>query len=151
MAAGAFTVYSNAVLAISQKQINLAADTFVMSLHTNSYIPAPNTDSAWANVSAYELATGLGYTAGGQVLTGEADTLATATVTFTAGSPSWAGFSAGPFRYAVITHRAGALLVSGDLLLCCSDLTGGGTITGSGGAYTVTISGSGIFNITHTP
>ena len=122
-----------------------------MTLHTNSYVPAPNTDALWSDVSATELATALGYTAGGVVLASESDTLTTATVTFTATSPTWAVFTAGPFRYAVITHRAGGSLVAGDLLLCFSDLTGGGSISGVGGVFTVTISGSGIFAITHTP
>src|ERR1019366_3270670 len=151
MAAGAFTLYSKSVLALSEKLINLSADTFVMTLHTNSYVPAANSDALWSDVSATELATALGYTAGGLVLTSETDTLTAGTVTFTATSPSWSAFSAGPFRYAVITHRAAGALVAGDLLLCYSDLTGGGSISGSGGTYTVTISASGVFQITHTP
>lgn len=151
MAAGAFTLYSKSVLALSQKAINLAADVFVMTLHTNTYVPAANTDALWSDVSATELATALGYTAGGLALTSETDTLTAGTVTFTATSPSWSGFTAGPFRYAVITHRAAGALVAGDLLLCFSDLTGGGSISGIGGVFTVTISGSGIFAITHTP
>jgi hypothetical protein len=151
MAAGAFTLYSNAVLEISKGQMNLSSDTFVCTLINNSYTPAPNTDKLWSDVSANELSTGGGYTAGGQALASETDTLATATVTFTATSPSWTSFSAASFRYAVITRRAGGSLVSGDLLLCYSDLTGSGTISGSGGSFTITVSGSGIFTITHTP
>ena len=84
-----------------------------------------------------------------KVLSAVAGVLAAAEVTAT--SPSWSAFSAGPFRYAVITHRAAGALVAGDLLLCYSDLTGGGSISGSGGTYTVTISASGVFQITHTP
>ena len=151
MSAGAFTVYSNAVLEIAKGQMNLSSDTFVCTLISNSYTPVPNTDALWSAVSANELATGAGYTAGGQVLTSETCTLSTATVTFTSASPSWSSFSAGPFRYAVISRRASASLVAGDLLLCYSDLTGSGSITGSGGTYTITISGSGIFQITHSP
>jgi hypothetical protein len=151
MSAGAFTLYSNAVLEISKGQMNLSSDTFVAVLLTNSYTPAANTDKLWSDVSGVELAAGSGYTAGGVVLASETDTLATATVTFTATSPSWSTFSAGPFRYVAIVRRAGGSLVSGDLLLCYSDLTGSGTITGSGGTFTITISGSGIFQITHTP
>lgn len=151
MAAGAFTLYSNAVLEISKGQMNLSSDTFVCTLINGSYTPAANTDKLWSDVSANELSTGGGYTAGGQALASETDTLATATVTFTATSPSWTSFTAASFRYAVITRRAGGSLVAGDLLLCYSDLTGSGTITGSGGSFTITISGSGIFTITHTP
>lgn len=151
MAASAFTLYSNAVLEISKGQMNLSADTFIMALITNTYVPAPNTDTLWSAVSGNELTTASGYTAGGVVLASETDTLTAGTVTFTAASPSWSGFSAGPFRYGVICRRAGGSLVSGDLLLCYSDLSGGGTITGSGGLYTVTINASGIFQATHTP
>jgi hypothetical protein len=151
MAAGAFTLYSNAVLNITKGQMNLSSDTFIMALIGNGYTPAPNTDALWSAVSANELASGGGYTQGGVVLASETDTLTTATVTFTAASPSWSSFTAGPFRYAVIARRAGASLVAGDLLLCYSDLSGGGTITGSGGTYTITISASGIFQATHTP
>lgn len=151
MAAGAFTLYSNAALEMSKGSFNLAADTYIIALITNTYVPAPNTDALWSAVSANELATGSGYTAGGMVLASETDTLTTATVTFTATSPSWSSFSAGPFRYGVICRRAGTSLVAGDLLLCYSDLGGGSTVTGSGGSYTVTISASGIFSLTHSP
>jgi hypothetical protein len=151
MTAGAFTLYSNAVLEMSKGQMNLSSDTFIMALITNSYTPAPNTDALWSAVSANELAAGSGYTAGGAVLASETDTLTTATVTFTAASPSWSSFSAGPFRYAVICRRAGGALVAGDLLLCYSDLSGASPISGTGGNFTVSISGSGIFTITHAP
>jgi hypothetical protein len=151
MAAGAFTLYSKSVLALTKGSMNLSSDTFILALLNNSYTPNPNSDALWSDVSSYELGTASGYTAGGVALASEADTLTSATVTFTAASPSWSSFSAGPFRYAVVSRRAGGSLVSGDLLLCYSDLTGGGTITGSGGTYTVTISGSGIFQVTHSP
>ena len=157
MAASPFTLFSNAVLGMSKGQFNLSTDAYVATLHTNTYVPAPNTDTVWGMVGTAgtpantELATGLGYTAGGVLLAGETDTLATATVTFTANSPSWATFSAGPFRYVLITRRAVATLASTDLLLCYSDLTGTGTISGTGGSFTITISGSGIFTLAHTP
>lgn len=150
MAAGAFTVYSNAALEIGKGQMNLATDTYVVTLINNSYTPAPNTDSLWSSVSADELTTANGYTAGGITLS-QTFVLATATSTFTATSPAWTLFSAGPFRYGVIVRRAGGSLAGSDLLLCYSDLGGGSTITGSGGTFTISISGSGIFAITHSP
>jgi hypothetical protein len=151
MAASAWTVYSKAALAISKGSHNLSTDTIVCTLHTNSYTPAANTDATWADVSATELSTAGGYTAGGAALASVTDTLSTATVTFTATSPTWATFTAGPFRYAVLTRRAAGSLVSGDLLICYSDLTGSGSLTGAGGSFTITVSGSGIFTLTHTP
>lgn len=151
MAAGAFTVYSNAALGISNGSFDLATNTFVVVLLSGSYSPQPNTDSTWANVSTYELPTGNGYTAGGQVLTGVTNTLSGGTVTFTAASPSWTGFS-GTFKYAAIVRRASGTLASTDLLLCYVDTnTSGGTITGDGGTLTISPNASGIFTITHTP
>lgn len=151
MAAGNFNLYSNAVLSITQGGMNLASDTFIMALLTNSYVPAADTHATWADVSGFELATGNGYTAGGLVLASETDTLTAATVKFTAASPAWTSFSAGPFRYGVIARRSGGSLVAGDKLLCFSDLSGGGTITGAGGGYSVVIGTTGIFTVTHTP
>ena len=150
MAAGSFTVYSNGALNLSKAAINLATDTLVMVLVTNAYTPAPNTDALWSAVSANEVATGLGYTAGGVVLAGLSDTLTTATVTFTCTAPTWASFSA-VFRYAVIVRRAAGALAAGDLLLTYCDCTGGGSLTGGGGTLTITPNASGIFTITHTP
>lgn len=151
MAAGAWTVYSNAALEMSKGGFDLATDTYVLILVTGSYTPAPNTDKLYSDVSADELTTAGGYTVGGVALTSVTDTLSTATVTFTSANPSWSSFTAGPFRYGVIIRRAGGSLVSGDLLLCYSDLGGGSNITGAGGTLTVTMSGSGIFTITHSP
>jgi len=151
MAAGAWTVYSNAVLGISKGNFNLSTDNYNIILVTNSYTPAPNTDTLYSAVSANELTTSGGYTVGGVTLASVTDTLTTATVTFTSANPSWSSFTAGPFRYGVIVRRAGGSLVSGDLLLCYSDLGGGSSITGAGGTLTVTMNASGIFTITHSP
>lgn len=150
MAAGAFTFYSNAALEMGNGNFDFSTDTYIFALLTTSYTPAPNTDSTWANVSADEVASGGGYTAGGVVLSGVSYTLATATTTFTATSPTWASFSA-TFRYGVVVRRAGGSVASSDLLLCYSDLGGGSSIIGGGGTLTVTISGSGVFTITHSP
>lgn len=151
MAAGAFTVYSNAALGLSNGSFDLASNTLVMVLLSNSYAPNPNSDSTWANASAYEMPTANGYTQGGVALSGVSNTLTGATVTFTATAPSWSGFSA-TFKYAAIVRRAGSSLAPTDLLLCyCDCNTSGGTLTGDGGALTITPSASGIFTLTHTP
>lgn len=151
MAAGAWTVFSNAMLGMSKGSFNLATDTYVIILVTNSWTPAPDTNILYSAVSANELTTAGGYTVGGLVLASETDTLTAGTVTFTTASPAWTTFSAGPFRYGVIVRRAGGSLVAGDLLLCYSDLGGGTSITGTGGTFTVTIAGGGIFTLTHSP
>ncbi len=151
MAAGAWTVFSNAMLGMSKGSFNLSTDTYVIILVTNSWTPAPDTNILYSAVSANELTTAGGYTVGGLVLASETDTLSGGTVTFTAASPAWTTFSAGPFRYGVIVRRASGSLVAGDLLLCYSDLGGGTSITGTGGTFTVTIAGGGIFTLTHSP
>lgn len=150
MAAGSFTVYSNACLEIGNGSFDFNVDTYVMTLVTNSYTPSPNTDAQWSAVSANEVSTGSGYTAGGVVLSGVSSTLSGATVTFTCAAPTWLSFSA-TFRYAVIVRRAGGSLASTDLLLCYVDCSGGGSLTGGGGTLTITPNASGIFTITHTP
>lgn len=151
MAAGSYTVYSNAALEMSKGNFNLSSDTLVMALVTSSYTPATNTDAQWSAVSANELPTAGGYTAGGVALTGVSDTLAGATVTFTSNPVTWASFTA-TFKYAVIVRRAGGSLTGTDLLLCYFDASaGGGSVTGGGGTLTITQNASGIFTITHTP
>lgn len=153
MSVGTFTVYSNAVLNISTAAINLNSDTIVMVLVTAAYTPAVNTDATWANVSSNEVATGNGYTQGGQALTSQSCTLTTATVTFTSATAgvSW---SAATFtcKYAVLVRRAGGSLASTDKLVGYADLSsGGGSVTGQGGTFTVQPNASGWFTLTHSP
>lgn len=144
MAAGVWVRYSNFVLGMTKKLFDLSSDTFVLTLVTSSYTPVQNTHTLWSDVSANELGTAGGYTAGGIVLGSMTDTLTTATVTWTCASPKWTTFTAGPFRYGVLVKRASGSLAAGDLLVAYSDLGGGSNITGTGGDYTVTISGSGV-------
>lgn len=151
MAAGAFTVYSKAALAMSKGSFNLSTDTYVMILLTSSYVPVPNTDGIYSDISANELTTAGGYTVGGVALTGVTDTLAGGTVTFTSTGPTWTTFTA-TFKYAAIVRRAGGSLVPGDLLLAFFDAnSGGGSVVGAGGTLTIAPNASGIFTITHSP
>lgn len=150
MAAGAWTVYSNAALEMSKALIDLSSATFVLTLFTTSYTPNVSTNKQWSDISANEVATGGGYTAGGVALTSVTDTLTGDTVTFTSAAATWATFTA-TFRYGVLVKRAGGSIANSDLLLCYSDLGGGSSITGGGGTLTVTMNASGIFTITHSP
>lgn len=144
MAGGLWTVYSNAILEACKKLIDLGTDTYVLALVSGAYTPSPNSHALWSSVSANELATAGGYTAGGVVLTGQSATLTAATVKFDANDPSWASFSAGPFRYGVIVRRAGGALAPSDLLLCYCDLTGS-NITGTGNTFSINFDAAGIF------
>jgi hypothetical protein len=150
MSAGSFTMYSANVGAIGTLPIKFGSDTFVMILATTGYTPAVNTDSTYANVSAYEVASGGGYTVGGNVLGSQSFTQSTNTWAFTSAAISWSNFTA-TFRYGVLLRRAGSSLASTDLLIAYSDLGGGSSITGGGGTLTVTPNASGIFAITHSP
>lgn len=143
----AFTVYSNAMLEMSKQGFNLASDAWAMILATQNYPPQPDADVTYSNVSAFELPTGLGYTAGGVTLTGVSDTLQGSTATFTADPALWSAFT-GTFRYAVIVHRDGASLAPADLLLCFADCS---ETTGLGGVLSITPDASGIFTLTHLP
>lgn len=144
MAEQPFKVYTLAQKNIETGVFNLTSDTIVCTLHTNTYTPNNNTHETWADVSATELSTGSGYTAGGVTVTTKTLTAGTATVAFDCDDISWASFS-GTFRYAVFTRRAGGSLVSGDKLLGYYDLTGSGNTTGGGGTLTITINASGVF------
>jgi hypothetical protein len=151
MSAGAFTVYTKAIQNIGDGSFNLPSDTLVMALLTSAYTPAPNTDALWSDVSANEVVTGSGYTAGGVVLSGVTWTISTATNTLTCTAPTWATFSA-TFKYAVIVRRASASLAGTDKLLSYVDgNSGGGSVVVGGGTLTITPNASGIFNVTHTP
>lgn len=150
MAAGSFTVYTAAVTEMGNGSFNFSSDTYVMILVTNSYTPAPNTDTHYSDVSANEVSTGSGYTVGGVALSGVSWSASSGTDTFTCTAPTWATFSA-TFRYAVIVRRGGGSLVSTDLLLCYVDCTGSGSLTGGGGTLTITPNASGIFTGTHSP
>ena len=151
MAAGSITVYTVAAQNIGDGAFNFGTDTYVMALLTSAYTPAPNTNHLWSDVSANEVGTGSGYTAGGVALSGVSYTQSTATMTFTCTAPTWASFSA-TFKYGVVVRRAGVSLVPGDLLLCYFDAnSGGGSVTGGGGTLTITPNASGLFTVTHSP
>jgi len=138
MAVGNWTVFANAKLQMSKKAIDLSADTFVMVLLSNAYSPAVNTDAAWSTMSADELTTAGGYTAGGVVLTSVTDTLSGAAVTWAAASSTWATFTA-TFKYGMLVHRAGGSLTGTDIPIAYFDAsTGGGSVTGAGGTLTIT-------------
>jgi hypothetical protein len=151
MAALPFTLYSNAVLGIGDSSFNLNADAFFMVLATGLYVPAPNSDATYANVSAFEVPSGAGYTVGGLKLSGVSYSLAGATTLWTFSAASWAAFSAS-LRYGVVIRSANGInLQPTDKLLCYSDLGGGSTITGSGATFMVSPGAGGAFQTAHAP
>ncbi len=55
---------------LAKKKIDYSADTFKAILMKTTFTYDPDTDDTYSDVSSDELATGNGYTAGGQALTG---------------------------------------------------------------------------------
>ena len=148
MPAGTFTVYGAAIEGIAKGNIDLDGSTFVAVLVGAGYTPANDTHSTWADVSANELSTGNGYTAGGVALSSVTVNRSGATVTFDAADISWTS-STLTAKYVVVVRRAGASLASGDLLLGYAELeTGGaGTVSTTNGTLAVNWNASGLFTI----
>lgn len=157
MAAGNATLYSNAVFAIGNGGILLGSDKFYVILLTTAYVPAPNTDTLYSDISANEATPGSGYVLGGNLLTGVSWSLSGATSTFAAQSAVWTGATIAA-RYAALLRCAGVAPVPGDKLLCYVDLTGAGNATATASTFQVNwnnastpSSSSVVFTLTHSP
>lgn len=148
MAVGSFTLYSNALQEMTTGSFDLPVDNYRMVLMGNTYVPQPNVDTNWGDISAAELPSNGGYTQGGILIQNMTSTQSDGVVTVTCNPVVWSAFTA-MFYYAVIVRQAGVALVASDLLLCYFSTNGG--IGGDGGLMTVTPSASGLFTITHTP
>lgn len=150
MAAGNWTVFQSAKLALTQGAINLTsgANNVACVLVTSGYTPAVNTHSTYADISGSE-ASGTGYTAGGVIITSETDTATGGTVTFTSAAVSWAS-STVTAKYAVLVYRTSAgTAAAGDRLICYVDLnSGGGSVSTTSGTFTITMNASGILTLT---
>jgi hypothetical protein len=148
MAAGNFIVFDLAKQWIADGTINLAADTFNITLHTNTFVPNIATQSVYADLTN-ELATGNGYTNGGLALSGVTWTRSGSTTTFTCTNPTWtaAGGAIGPFRIAVI-HKVGTANAHVNPLLCYCVLDTVDITISNGNQETIQINASGVFNLT---
>lgn len=150
IAAGPFIPYTKAILGMQTGGINLTLGNLVMILVTNSYVPSFDVHSTFADVSAFEVATGLGYTRGGQLLPSVTDTQSGSLTVFTSAALSWTNFQA-TFRYAITLVRAGSSLVSTDKLVDCCDIGGVNSWVGSGSTLIITPNASGMFTTAHSP
>src|SRR5665647_2335634 len=104
MAAGAFVFPDKAKLNFfSATDLLNPANTFKLTLHTNTWVPANSTNEVFADVTN-ELATANGYTAGGIALTSVALTQTAGVVKFTAAASVWtaSGGSIPVWRYGVV-------------------------------------------------
>lgn len=104
MAAGAFIFPDKAKLNFfSATDLLNPANTFKLTLHTNTWVPANSTNEVFADATN-ELATGFGYTAGGITLANDALTQTAGVVKFTTDAAVWtaAGGSIPAWRYGVV-------------------------------------------------
>ncbi len=151
MAAGNFIPFTaNMTDVLMSGGIDLDSDTIVAVLLSASYTPGRTTHSTWADLSAYELATGSGYTAGGSALANKTMTHSGGTGTWDADDVSWTTATL-TAKYVALVRRAGGSLVSGDLLIGYMDLnTAGGssTVSSTNSTFAVQWSASGIMTVT---
>jgi hypothetical protein len=132
----------------STKLQNLSSDTVKVALsnvagpvtQSTSGVQAAKLFTDWTTNVAAEI-TGTGYTAGGATLAGLSVTTATNVMTFTATSPSWttATFTANQAIFYDST-------ASTEQLICWWDF--GGAVSVTAGTFTLTISGSGLVQVT---
>jgi hypothetical protein len=149
MAAGAWKVYGAADEAIHKGTIDLDSDHFRMVLVTATHTPDQDAHDTWSDVSANEVAAGGGYDTHGKALT-QTVARTNKVTTFDVDDQSWAA-STITAKYAVIVKDAdnNGALAAGDLLVAYCDLdTGGGSLSSSAGAFSVTINASGVFTST---
>ena len=114
------------------------ASALKVALFTDTYTPAL-ADTLYSSLSG-EVATGNGYTTGGEVLAGTSFA-GTTTVVFDASDTTWTFSASKTMRYAVIYD------VSSSRLIAYVDF---GTNQSSSSTFTITWNASGIFNITST-
>lgn len=151
MPAGAWKVYGSAVEKIGRNTLDLDGATFRMVLLTSSYTPNQNTHSTFADISAAQVAAGGGYSSNGKLIT-QSVSRSNLVTTFDCDDQSWTA-STITAKYAAIVRDADAngTLASTDDLLAYMDLeTGGGSVSTTAAALTITINAAGVFTIEAT-
>lgn len=148
MPAGNWRVYATAAEKIARNTLDLDSHTFRIVLLTSAYTPNQNTHSTWADLSAAEV-TGTGYTASGRLIT-QAVARSAANVNFDCDDQSWPS-STITGKYAVLVRDAnadGTLASTDDILAFCDLETGGGSVSTTAAAFTITMNAGGLFNLT---
>lgn len=151
MAAGTFTLYDHVAELIADGSIDLDTHTFKIALLDSGYSPSA-AHTGYSDVSGDELATGAGYTAGGETLASVTWNRTDGVATFDSADKVWTA-SGGPIaaRYAVIyddTHANDALIGYVLLDTTPADLTAtdGNTLTvgphASNGWFQITVNPS---------
>lgn len=135
--------YPQAQQKMGTKAVNLSTDSLKVMLLTAYTFT--NTHATMTDVLAAGTETsGTGYTAGGQALTSVAFTTTGTVTTLTAANPSWAA-STITAAFAVFYDAAGGTNAT-NYPFCYWDF--GGSSSSSAGAFTLTVNGSGLYQIT---
>ena len=131
-------IYASFKEGLGKGHFDLAADTVRCALLTSAYVPSAG-HAALADVAASE-ASGAGYTAGGQTLSGVAWTLAGTSAALAAADPSWSQASI-TARYALI-YVAKTVAGRTNPLVCLLDFGADRGVTG--GTFSVRFDASGV-------
>jgi hypothetical protein len=128
---------------LGTKAVNLSSDSLKVMLFS-AYTFA-NTHTTMADVvAAGTEASGTNYVAGGQALTSVTFTTSGTTTTLTCANPSWSS-STITASYAVFYDAAGGTNAT-NFPICYWDF--GGAQSSSNGTFTLTVNGSGLYQIT---
>lgn len=141
--------YTKLAKSLVDKIADLDTDTLKVKL-LSAYTVGTTQDTAQFEADVItagvgvEVSTGGGYTAGGVALSGVTFTESGHVYTLTCTNPSWATATFAAAYALFIDTTPGSAATNP--VLCYWDF--GGTVTGGGGTYTLTISGSGLLTLT---
>jgi hypothetical protein len=122
--------------------IDWLTDTIKVALVTNAYTPNVAADDFWNDVSGSELASGNGYTTGGNALASKTTAVTGGNADYDCADPSWTFTATKTFRYAVFYKDTGTASTSP--LMSYVDF---GADQNEGSTFTLTINGSGLFRL----
>ena len=136
-------VYYAAVTSLANKEVDWGTDTIKVSLHSSSYTPNQSTDNYWDDCTGE--VTGTGYTAGGYTLLSKTEAYSSNVKQFDAADVTWATSTISAAK-AVVYVQTSVTTSSLNPVLAYIDF--GGTVTSSGGNFTITWDSTGVFTVT---
>lgn len=126
--------------------IDWLSDTIKISLHTTTYAPALTTHDFFDDVTN-ELASGNGYTTGGDTLASKTTSSPSGgVVTYDCADNTWTFTATKSFRYGVIRKDTGTASTSPLMFLI--DFDGAANLTAAVGTWTWVVNASGLFTLT---
>ena len=118
-----------------------------IALVDDTITPNFDTHDFWSDLESGE-ASGTGYTAGGQTLTGTEVTLSGGVLTFDATDPSWPTSTIPDVMGGVIYFDRGGVTTADELFLLMDFIT---AASSDGGTFLVALDAAGILNLDYTP